>query len=255
MAKVHRTIRVLGAALTALVLAPGCSHAAATKYEPNIPIARLSQVPPSELGDVKAQQAQLDNARQTLAQASREAADAKSQLQLAKSSYDLAKSQVKEQKQRAKMSSRQLAPGAEQRAAQEGPGAYPPVSDLYAAELKQQAAKLRVAYLEKLKDYAEARRDVADRLVGYNQAKLDQTVYGALQRTRPEEAAALQHRGAWFANKVTERQSDLADARAHMDKKRGEATQRFDSWQAAFAKVRPADRGAAVPAPDSLPPL
>ncbi len=251
------TLRALGLAVAALALEVGCSHAAAAQYQPNISMARLSQVPPGELGDVHAQQAQLDGARATAHRAWMAYRQADRAVKVAKADENLAKSQLEQQKQISKMSTQPIQPGAEQRAAREqaAPETYPPVSKLYGAQLKLDAAKAKVKYLQKYRDYAKARADVAGRLVGYNQAKLDEAVFDTLERVRPQEAAGMKHRAPWFASKVASRQADLENARADMDQEHAQEMQKFDAWRAANDKLPPADQLAPPPDPGTLPAL
>jgi hypothetical protein len=246
--------------LAALAMGAGCGATksaagldeSASKVEPG----RLAGLPAAELTEVNARRSDVDRARRAEADARRDHDRVRAAVADEKGYHELAKAERRAAEERAKVSRGEVLPGEERRTGQAAPDGGPQgMSDLRAAELKEEAAKARLAYAEALEAYAAHRTETAAKLVRFEQARLDQASFDTLARNRPADARRVEASPAELASRVTERQKGLSDARIEMRRHLDEAQSRHEVWRTLSSQLRPEDRGAALPGPESLPTL
>ena len=225
--------------------ATGMAPDTSARIEPS----RLSGLSTAQLTEVNARRDALDQSRRTEQMASREAEDIAAKLKQAKSGHELAKAELKTARQRAETATREVPAGEEQRAAQEAE------LDPGTAEALEQNAERRVEYLEKLKGYVDARRRVSQELVSWQQARVDVASYEALERAKPKEARDLNINPRALTATMNDRQNSVANARTEMEKKRGEALVRYDSWWRGYNTLPEQRRGEVAPKVDDFKPL
>lgn len=242
----------LGGALAALAVGCATAKEAAGMPDdtrPRIESGSLSGLPASQLREVEARRAELEKARQVELQARRDERALSAQVDDAKRRLELAK-QAGEAVEEGAPGTRAPEVGEEQRTVEE---AHEQAED--AAEATERMAHARVEYAEALRDYARRRVEVANRIVAWEQGRVDSASYAALQRSNPQEARRIEPNASEFARRVGERQRRLEDARATQRDGHARAESKFKAWQEATAAVTPSARGEPMPALDAIPPL
>lgn len=244
--------------LAVMALGAGCSStksaAGLDENAPRVEPGRLAGLPQTELAEVNARRSDVEKARRAEADARRDHDGVKARVADEKGNHELAKAERKAAEERAKVSRGEVAPGEERRTGQEAPGADPyGMSDLRAAELKEEASTARLEYVQAFESYAAHRTETAKKLAFFEQARLDQASFDTLSRNRPADARKVDSSPAELATRVTDRQRSLSDARIEMRKHLDEAQARYEAWRTLSSQLRPADRGAMLPSPDSLP--